>query len=101
LAKTLKTLEQRCLIKSVRSITSKSKKLYMLYDAIPTKDITGGPWYVDQEFDHDFVARLHAFIVDTVAEKGMASLAYIADKVRTSGISRVSESSCMLLFSHS
>jgi hypothetical protein len=48
LTKTLKILEQRNLVKFVRAVTSKSKKLYMLYDMIPAKDITGGPWYTDQ-----------------------------------------------------
>ena len=41
LTKTLKILEQRNLIKSVRSVVSKSKKLYMLYDVVPAKEITG------------------------------------------------------------
>jgi RNA polymerase Rpc34 subunit len=41
LTKTLKILEQRNLIKSVRSVVSKSKKLYMLYDIVPAKEITG------------------------------------------------------------
>lgn len=50
LTKTLKILEQRNLVKFVRAVTSKSKKLYMLYDMIPAKDITGGPWYTDQVF---------------------------------------------------
>eukprot|EP01040_Poterioochromonas_malhamensis_P021641 gene21641-26154_t len=54
LTKTLKILEQRNLIKSVRSVVSKSKKLYMVFDMVPAKEITGGPWYSDQEFDHDF-----------------------------------------------
>lgn len=55
LAKTLKTLEQRNLIKSVRSVSSKSKKLYMVFELMPAKEITGGPWYTDQEFDSEFV----------------------------------------------
>ena len=27
----------------------------MLFDVEPAKEITGGPWYTDQEFDHEFV----------------------------------------------
>lgn len=89
LTKTLKTLEQRNLIKSVRSITSKSKKLYMLYDAIPAKDITGGPWYTDQEFDHEFIDGLYTFILQLVESMGMANLDTICERVRISGISKV------------
>lgn len=44
LTKILKQLEQRNLLKTVRSVTSKSKKLYMIYDMVPAKELTGGPW---------------------------------------------------------
>jgi DNA-directed RNA polymerase III subunit RPC6 len=66
LNKTLKELEMRNLIKYVRSVTSKSRKLYMLYDREPAKEITGGPWYTDQEFDHAFVEDLCKAIVNFV-----------------------------------
>jgi DNA-directed RNA polymerase III subunit RPC6 len=89
LTKTLKILEQRLLIKSVRSVVSKSKKLYMVYDTVPAKEITGGPWYSDQEFDHEFVQELGSFIVQVVKNLGMADLPTIHDKVRISGISKV------------
>ncbi len=61
----------------------------MLYDMVPAKEITGGPWYSDQEFDHEFVQELGNFIVQVVKNVGMADLAIIADKVRISGISKV------------
>ncbi len=32
-------------------MTAKAKKLYMLYDLIPSKEITGGVWYSGLEFD--------------------------------------------------
>ncbi len=92
LTKTLKILEQRSLVKSVRSVVSKSKKLYMLYDVMPAKEITGGPWYSDQEFDHEFVAELGNFVVQIVRGPGMMDLAGISEKVRISGISKVSAS---------
>lgn len=89
LTKTLKILEQRSLVKSVRSVVSKSKKLYMLYDVMPAKEITGGPWYSDQEFDHEFVAELGNFVVQVVRSTGIMDLAAISEKVRISGISKV------------
>jgi len=67
LNKTIKDLESRSLIKHVRSVTSKSRKLYMLFDTVPTKEITGGPWYTDQEFDHAFVEELCKAVVNFVA----------------------------------
>lgn len=90
LTKTLKILEQRSLIKSVRSVVSKSKKLYMVFDMVPAKEITGGPWYSDQEFDHDFVNALGDIIVTIVKQGGMVTLQEIAHKVRISGVSKVS-----------
>jgi DNA-directed RNA polymerase III subunit RPC6 len=89
LTKSLKILEQRCLIKSVRSVTSKSKKLYMLYELTPTKEITGGPWYTDQEFDHEFVDELGNFIVRQVSLAGMLDLQNVNDRVRISGITKI------------
>jgi len=77
------------LVKSVRSVVSKSKKLYMAYDIMPAKEITGGPWYSDQEFDHEFVSALSNFIVQFVRSAGMADLNAITEKVRISGISKV------------
>lgn len=35
----------------------------------------GGPWYTEQEFDHEFVEELCNFIVQFVNSKGMIDLA--------------------------
>ncbi len=44
----------------------------------------------DQEFDHEFVNELGSYIVSIVKGLGMCDLPTIADKVRISGISKVS-----------
>lgn len=77
------------MIKSVRSVVSKSKKLYMVFDMVPAKEITGGPWYSDQEFDHDFVNALGEIIVNIVQKGNIVTLQDIAHKVRVSGVSKV------------
>lgn len=89
LDKNIKLLEQRLLIKNVRSVGSKTKKLYMLYELSPAKEITGGPWYTDQEFDHEFVEALRSFILQTVCGQGVADLQTIGQRVKRSGISTV------------
>lgn len=90
LTKALKVLEQRMLIKSVRSVASKSKKLYMLYELEPAKEVTGGPWYTDgQDFDHAFVTALGKFVTQLVRSHGMMDLATICEKIKISGISKV------------
>ncbi len=42
--KILKTLEQRSLIKSVKSVQNPSRKVYMLFELEPARELTGGAW---------------------------------------------------------
>ena len=44
--KCLKSLEQRKLIKAVKSVASSNRKVYMLFELEPSREITGGAWYV-------------------------------------------------------
>ncbi|TDH70721.1 hypothetical protein CCR75_004240 [Bremia lactucae] len=112
-AKTLRLLETRHLVKSVKSISSKNKKLYMLFDLgkllsfkvifplfckqtlplsieiVPSTEITGGPWYNEQEFDHVFIDTLSTFVYEVIKASGMSTLNAITDKVHASGISKV------------
>jgi len=66
LNKVFKQLEQRCLIKPVKSVNAKAKKLYMLYELTPSKEITGGVWYSGLEFDHEFISELRQFVMHCV-----------------------------------
>jgi DNA-directed RNA polymerase III subunit RPC6 len=64
----------------------------MLYDVIPAKEITGGPWYTELEFDHEFISELRIFIVRCVKglNKGKGvTLAEITDKMKQFSVSRV------------
>ncbi|PVU91370.1 hypothetical protein BB561_004437 [Smittium simulii] len=56
--KYLKILEGKNLIKSVKSVKNPTKKLYMLIDIKPSTEISGGPWFTDQELDVDFIEQL-------------------------------------------
>ncbi|CAH0519058.1 unnamed protein product [Peronospora belbahrii] len=87
--KTLRLLETRRLVKSVKSISSKNKKLYMLFDLVPSTEITGGPWYNEQEFDHVFINTLSTFVYEVIKASGMSTLNAVTDKVHASGISKV------------
>ena len=90
LNRSLSALESRFLIKSVRSVASKSKKLYMLYEVEPATEITGGPWYSEnQDFDYAFVEALSDFITRVVGQNHMLDLASIFEKVNISDISKV------------
>lgn len=87
--KTLKLLLNRGLIKLTRDVNRKNRKIYILTELEPAKEISGGPWYTDHEFDHEFVQVLGATIVKYVKETGSLSANAIHDKVRRSGITNV------------
>ncbi|CAN0559640.1 unnamed protein product [Ectocarpus sp. 12 AP-2014] len=89
MTKTLKSLEGRHLVKTAKSVTSKSKKLYMLYELTPAKEITGGPWYTDQEFDYEFVKHLSSYVLSYVKEQETPPLKDIAAAIKVSGISKI------------
>lgn len=92
LNKIFKALESRQLIKPVKSVVAKSKKLYMLYNLTPSKELTGGVWYSDLEFDHEFISELRSFILQCVRRlnngKGV-TLREILEKMVQAKISRV------------
>lgn len=59
IAKALKTLEQRELVKSVKSVQHGQRKQYMLFELEPSQDVTGGVWWVLAE-SHGLLRRLNA-----------------------------------------
>jgi len=64
--KILKTLESRKLIKAVKSVASKNKKMYMLFDLEPPHE----PFYNDdQELDQEFISVLQSQIVQFIAQQ--------------------------------
>ena len=56
---------------------------------VPSTEITGGPWYNEQEFDHVFIDTLSTFVYEVIKASGMSTLNAITDKVHASGISKV------------
>lgn len=89
LNKALKVLESRKLVKTVRSVQQKTKKLYMAYDLAPTREVSGGPWYTDHEFDHEFVSAIKQVVVGCVQQLGTCSLEEIHKGVTAMGVSTV------------
>lgn len=92
LNKIFKALESRRLIKPVKSVTAKAKKLYMLYNLTPSKELTGGVWYSDLEFDHEFISELRTFVMHCVKRlnngKGV-TLGEIQGKMIQAKVSRI------------
>ena len=90
LKKILNNLELRKLIKQVQG--KSKKKCYMLYDLKPSDEVTGGPWYTENEFDHEFISELRMFIMHCVRRlnggKGV-TMKEISEKMKTANVSRV------------
>jgi len=89
LNKALKVLESRKLVKTVRSVQQKTKKLYMSYDLMPTREVSGGPWYTDQEFDHEFVEHISTFVERLVESQQHLPLDEIHRVIKGANVSNV------------
>ena len=84
LTKILKSLEGKSLVKSVNSFQGKNKKLYMLFGLTPSRELTGGPWYTNGEFDYDFVhgeRGISEFIRAEIERCGEVSIAELTRTV--------------------
>eukprot|EP01105_Mastigella_eilhardi_P017675 TRINITY_DN4071_c0_g1_i2.p1 TRINITY_DN4071_c0_g1~~TRINITY_DN4071_c0_g1_i2.p1 ORF type:complete len:287 (-),score=82.20 TRINITY_DN4071_c0_g1_i2:50-910(-) len=73
ITKILKALESRKLIKAVKSVVAKNRKVYMVYDVEPSREITGGAWYNEQDLDEDFIEVLHDQCYLFISNKSFAS----------------------------
>ncbi|KAG4303363.1 hypothetical protein PCANB_000264 [Pneumocystis canis] len=58
LNRALKSLESKQLIKAVKSVKNPTRKMFMIYDLVPSVELTGGPWFTDQEMDLEFIEQL-------------------------------------------
>ncbi|KIJ16323.1 hypothetical protein PAXINDRAFT_168469 [Paxillus involutus ATCC 200175] len=54
----LKSLVQKQLVKSIKAVRHPTRKIYMLAHLDPSVELTGGPWYTDNELDTEFIKLL-------------------------------------------
>lgn len=90
-SKILKSLEGRQVIKAVKSVQSKNRKVYMLFELEPSRDITGGAWWTDHEFDLTFVTMLRDATCKLVEHSGSAgvTISDIAEQLEDREVSQV------------
>jgi len=89
LTKVLKNLELKKLVKPFKSVKLKNKKLYMLYDLEPSVDVTGGPWYYNQEFDAEFFDILYQQTLRFIRGSSSAvTVEQVASYITSLGISK-------------
>jgi DNA-binding MarR family transcriptional regulator len=58
----IKSLEKKQIIKSIKSVKAPSKKVYILFDIEPSTELTGGTWYTDTSIDTTFIQTIHTLL---------------------------------------
>lgn len=88
--KILKALEERSLVKAVKSVQNASRKMYMLAELEPAKEVTGGPWYGENAFDSEFIEALQKAAHKFIQQQGEATLQEIFEFISNLGLSKES-----------
>lgn len=65
----LKALDNKSLIKSVKSVKFPTRKIYMLASLTPSIELSGGPWFTDNEMDTVFINQLCTFLCRFIGDK--------------------------------
>ena len=89
ITKIFKTLEARKLIKAVKHVAQQNRKVYMLFELEPSREITGGAWYTEQEYDAEFINVLREQCVKFIYSQEKVTLEEVSDFVRRSKLSHV------------
>ena len=71
--KVLKLLMARKLVKCEKSIEGNNKKVYMLYELEPAKEVRGNSWYGNGEFDKDFIDALRQTSMQFIRQRAQQS----------------------------
>jgi hypothetical protein len=70
-------------------LQNKNRKVYMLFELDPSREVTGGAWYTEQDYDAEFVDVVKQQCLHFILKQGLASLEDVAESVRKSGITQV------------
>lgn len=87
--KFLKALEARRLIKGVKNVNNPSRKVYMLQELEPSRELTGGAWYTENQFDHEFIEVLRTAAYRFIEQEGDTTIPRITQYIKTTGLSKV------------
>ena len=70
----------------------KQRRLFMMYDLQPNRELTGGAMYTtdSMELDHDFIQALRKFVMKVLTKAGPCSRAVLSRRLEASRISTVS-----------
>jgi len=65
----LKSLEQKGLIKAIKSVKYPTRKIYMMSHLEPSVEVTGGPWYSENELDTEFIKMITSACLRFIQDK--------------------------------
>lgn len=65
----LKSLVQKQLVKAIKAVRHPTRKIYMLAHLEPSVELTGGPWYTDNELDTEFIKLLSTACLHYVRDR--------------------------------
>lgn len=83
--KSLKSLQLKNLVKEVVNIQNKTKKHYMAVEFEPSKELTGGAWYVDGKFDSEFIDGVKGLCKKIIQNQKQATIESISETIKRSG----------------
>lgn len=63
IVKLLKNMESKCIIRSLKSVKG-NRKIYILYNDVPTDELTGGIWFNDGDVDVEFVDQIKKLVYE-------------------------------------
>lgn len=87
----LKSLEGKKQVKTVKSIKAPTRKMYMLASLTPSPELTGGPWYSDNELDLAFVEALKEVASRFLKQRGAGGKSGLLPVAMTPSLPTVSE----------
>ncbi|GAA6052220.1 hypothetical protein JCM3770_000803 [Rhodotorula araucariae] len=77
--KALKALESRKQVKTVKSVKNPTRKIYMLAGIQPSVELTGGPWFTDNELDTELVDMLKKVVFKFLNDRSIPRSISISD----------------------
>ncbi|KAJ4718371.1 DNA-directed RNA polymerase III subunit RPC6 [Melia azedarach] len=84
--KSLKSLQAKKLIEEVVNIQNKGRKHFMALEFQPSKEISGGAWYVEGNLDTDFIKVVKDQCTKHIIRLKVATLEGITDSIKRRGV---------------
>ncbi|KAJ6232346.1 RNA polymerase iii DNA directed [Anaeramoeba flamelloides] len=79
--KILTRLKKRKLVKTEKSIKFKNQLVYLLFEITPSVEVTGDVFYIDQEWNTEFVELLTDSVLIIIKDLGTANVAQILEEL--------------------